>query len=109
LFTLAGRHKPSQGEHTLEVFKVEFTDLQNPVLTLLGVSKFALQRESWPGHSRCFASSSSAMEEMAFKAIEKEGSKGCCAESSKTPAGTGTTSLSALDTTLQSGLPRETT
>lgn len=39
LFSLAQRHKLSQGEHTLKVFKVEFTDLQHKVLTLLGVSE----------------------------------------------------------------------
>jgi transposase len=46
LFALAERHKLSQGEHTLQVFEVEFTDLQHQVLTLLGVSKLAFQRES---------------------------------------------------------------
>jgi hypothetical protein len=75
-FTLAGRHKPSQGEHTREVFKAEFTDREHQVLALLGVSKFALQGESREGQSRHFASSSSAMEEMAIQAIEREGSKG---------------------------------
>jgi hypothetical protein len=76
LFTLAGRHKPSQSEFILAVFKVGFTDHEHQVATLLGVSKFALRRESRPGHSRYSASSSSATEEMAINAIEREGSKG---------------------------------
>jgi hypothetical protein len=46
LFSLAKRHKLSQGEHTLQLFKVEFTDLQHQVLTLLGVSELAFQLES---------------------------------------------------------------
>ena len=36
LFSLAERHKLSQGEHILQVFKIEFTDLQHQLLTLLG-------------------------------------------------------------------------
>jgi transposase len=46
LFSLAERHKLSQGEHTLQVFKVEFTGLQHQLLTLLGVSEHAFQTES---------------------------------------------------------------
>ena len=46
LFTLAEGRKLSQGEHTLQVFKAEFTDLEPQVLTLLGVSKLRFQRES---------------------------------------------------------------
>ena len=41
LFSLAERHKLSQGEHTLQVFKIEFTDLQHQLLTLLGVPEQA--------------------------------------------------------------------
>jgi transposase len=37
LFSLAERHELSQNEHTVQVFEVEFTDLQRQVLTLLGV------------------------------------------------------------------------
>ena len=46
LFSLAERHKLSQGEHTLQVFKVDFTNLQHQLLTLLGVSENAFQTES---------------------------------------------------------------
>lgn len=37
LFSLAERHELSRDEHTVQVFEVEFTDLQRQVLTLLGV------------------------------------------------------------------------
>jgi hypothetical protein len=46
LFSLAQRHKLSQGAHTLQVFKVEFTDLQRQLLILLGISEQAFQPES---------------------------------------------------------------
>ena len=39
LFSLAMRNKLTQGGKTLQLFPVEFTDLQRQVLTLLGVSK----------------------------------------------------------------------
>jgi transposase len=41
LFSLAERHKLSQGEHTVQVFQVQFTELQHKVLTLLGVEEQA--------------------------------------------------------------------
>jgi transposase len=41
LFSLAARHKLSQGAHTLQVFEVEFTDLQRQLLSLLGVPEQA--------------------------------------------------------------------
>ncbi len=46
LFSLAEQHKLSQGAHTLQVFKVELTDLQRQLLTLLGISEQAFQPES---------------------------------------------------------------
>jgi hypothetical protein len=41
LFILAERHKLSQGEHTVQVFQVQFTELQHKLLTLLGVEEKA--------------------------------------------------------------------
>jgi len=38
LFSLAERHQLMHGGKTVEVFDVEFTDLQRQVLALLGVS-----------------------------------------------------------------------
>jgi hypothetical protein len=61
LLSLAERHKLSEGEHTLQVFKVDFTDLQHRLLTLLGVSELAFQLESQPVNSRYFASSTCGM------------------------------------------------
>jgi len=46
LFSLAERHKLSQGAHTLQVFKVDFNDLQRQLLNLLGISEQAFQPES---------------------------------------------------------------
>jgi transposase len=43
LFSLAARHSLSQDEHTVQVFEVEFTDLQRQLLTLLGVPERAFR------------------------------------------------------------------
>jgi transposase len=43
LFGLAARHSLSQDAHTVQVFEVEFTDLQRQLLTLLGVPERAFR------------------------------------------------------------------
>ena len=45
LFSLAARHRLSQGARTCQVFDVEFTDLQRQLLALLGVPEQAFHRE----------------------------------------------------------------
>ena len=49
LFSLAMRNKLTQGGKTLQLFPVEFTDLQRQVLTLLGVLKnsYLPQKIEW--------------------------------------------------------------
>jgi len=41
LFSLAERHKLTQGGRTIQVFEAEITPLQHQVLALLGVSEWA--------------------------------------------------------------------
>jgi hypothetical protein len=43
LFSLAERHQLIEGARTIQIFDVEFTDLQRRVLTLLGVSEHAFR------------------------------------------------------------------
>jgi hypothetical protein len=61
MFSPAQRHKLSQGEHTLQVFKVELTELQLLPLTLLGVSGHAFRLESQRAKTRHCASSTCGM------------------------------------------------
>jgi len=43
LFSLAERHQLIEGARTVQIFDVEFTDLQRRVLTLLGVPEHAFR------------------------------------------------------------------
>ncbi len=46
LFSLAERHKLTQGGHTIQVFEAELTPLQHQVLALLGVSEWAYRAKN---------------------------------------------------------------
>jgi hypothetical protein len=43
LFSLAERHKLTQDGNIMQVFDVQFTDLQRQLLTLLGVPELAFR------------------------------------------------------------------
>ncbi len=61
LFSLAERHKLTQGGHTIQVFEAELTPLQHQVLALLGVSERAFRPKQYPDNSHQIASSTCGM------------------------------------------------